>query len=75
MIHKILSIHASRLEEYLSTFHRCSEGLAAVGPIGNGANERPNKLMVCQLAYSGGYPFSPRRYPISPVKPIRISGR
>lgn len=49
MIHKILTAYASRLEEYLSAFHRQPEGLTAVGPIRNSTEERPNKLMVCLL--------------------------
>lgn len=49
MIRKILTSYAERLNEYLSTFHHRPEGLAAAGPIGNAAEERPNKMMLCLL--------------------------
>lgn len=49
MINKILTTYASKLEEYLSTFHRQPEGLATVGPIGNSTSERPDKMVVCLL--------------------------
>lgn len=49
MIKRILTYYAERLEEYLSRLHHQPEGLAAVGLIGNGSEERPNKMVVSLL--------------------------
>lgn len=49
MIKKILTYYAERLEEYLSRLHHQPEGLATVGLIGNGSEERPNKMVVSLL--------------------------
>lgn len=49
MIHKILTTYTARLDEYLFAFHRQPEGMATVKPIGNTAEEQPNKLVVCLL--------------------------
>lgn len=49
MIRKILTYYAERLDEYLSRFHRCPEGLVTVGMIGNSIEERPNKIVVTLL--------------------------
>lgn len=46
MINKILTCYAERLEEYLSRLHRQPEGLAEAGVVGNGAEEKPNKMVV-----------------------------
>lgn len=49
MIHKILTTYTARLDEYLFAFHHQPEGMATVKPIGNTAEEQPNKLVVCLL--------------------------
>lgn len=49
MIRKILTTYATRLEEYLSRFHNRPEGLAMVGQIGNGTEEKPDKMVVSLL--------------------------
>lgn len=49
MIKTILTYYASQLEEYLMRFHHQPEGLATVGFIGNGSEERPNKMVVSLL--------------------------
>lgn len=49
MIKTILTYYASQLEEYLFRFHHQPEGLATVGFIGNGSEERPNKMVVSLL--------------------------
>lgn len=49
MIRKILTYYAEQLEEYLSRFHRRSEGLTMVSMIGNSTEERPNKIVVSLL--------------------------
>lgn len=49
MIKRVLTYYAERLEEYLSRLHHQPEGLAAVGLIGNGSEERPNKMVVSLL--------------------------
>lgn len=46
MIKKILTYYASRLNEYLSRLHHQPEGLAEVGFIGNGTEEKPCKIVV-----------------------------
>lgn len=46
MIKKILTYYAERLDEYLSRLHHQPEGLAEVGFVGNGTDERPNKMVV-----------------------------
>lgn len=46
MIKRILTYYAERLEEYLSHLHHQPEGLAKVGFVGNGTEERPNKMVV-----------------------------
>lgn len=46
MIKKILTYYAERLDEYLSRLHHQPEGLAEVGFVGNGTEERPNKMVV-----------------------------
>lgn len=46
MIKKILTDYASRLNEYLSALHRQPEGMVEVGFIGNGAEMKPNKMVV-----------------------------
>lgn len=46
MIKKILTCYAERLEEYLARTHRQPEGLVAVEVVGNGAEEKPNKMVV-----------------------------
>lgn len=45
MIKKILTYYASRLDEYLSQLHHQPEGLAEVGFVGNGTEEKPNKMV------------------------------
>ena len=49
MIRKILTTYATLLEEYLSRFHNRPEGLAMVGQIGNGTEEKPGKMVVSLL--------------------------
>lgn len=49
MIKRILTYYAERLNEYLSALHHQPEGLAVVGLIGNGSEERPNKMVVSLL--------------------------
>lgn len=49
MIKTILTYYAAQLEEYLMRFHHQPEGLATVGFIGNGSEERPNKMVVSLL--------------------------
>lgn len=49
MIKRILTYYAERLEEYLSHLHHQPEGLATVGLIDNGSEERPNKMVVSLL--------------------------
>lgn len=49
MIKTILTYYASQLEEYLMRWHHQPEGLATVGFIGNGSEERPNKMVVSLL--------------------------
>lgn len=49
MIKKLLTHYASRLDDYLSLSHRQPEGLATVGFIGNGSDERPGKIVVSLL--------------------------
>ena len=44
MIRKILTTYTTLLEEYLSHFHNCPDGLAMMGQIGNGTEEKPNSL-------------------------------
>lgn len=46
MMKKILTYYASRLDEYLSRLHHQPEGLAEVGFIGNGTEEKPCKIVV-----------------------------
>ena len=46
MIKKILTYYAERLDEYLSRLHHQPEGLAEVGFVGNGTEERPCKMVV-----------------------------
>ncbi|MDD3039890.1 hypothetical protein [Bacteroides sp.] len=46
MINKILTYYAERLDEYLSHLHRQPEGLAEAGVVGNGVEEKPNKMVV-----------------------------
>lgn len=46
MIKKILTYYASRLDEYLSQLHHQPEGLAEVGFVGNGTEEKPNKMVL-----------------------------
>ena len=50
MIRKILTTYATLLEEYLSRFHNRPEGLAMVGQIGNGTEEKPGKMVVSLLS-------------------------
>lgn len=40
MIKTILTYYASRLDEYLSRLHHQPEGLAEVGFVGNGTEEK-----------------------------------
>lgn len=49
MIHHILTYYAARLDEYLLRNHQQPEGIAKVGFIGNGAEEKPCKLIVSLL--------------------------
>lgn len=49
MIKKILTYYTERLNEYLSRFHSQPEGLATVGLIGNGGEDRPCKMVVSLL--------------------------
>lgn len=49
MIHHILTYYAARLDEYLLRNHQQPEGIAEVGFIGNGAEEKPCKLIVSLL--------------------------
>lgn len=49
MIRKILTTYTTLLEEYLSRFHNRPEGLATVGQIGNGTEEKPGKMVVSLL--------------------------
>lgn len=49
MIRKILTTYATLLEEYLSRFHNRPVGLATVGQIGNGTEEKPGKMVVSLL--------------------------
>ena len=49
MIRKILTTYTTLLEEYLSRFHNRPEGLATVGQIGNGTEEKPCKMVVSLL--------------------------
>lgn len=46
MIKTILTYYASRLDEYLSRLHHQPEGLAEVGFVGNGTEEKPCKMVV-----------------------------
>lgn len=46
MIKRVLTYYAERLDEYLSRIHHQPEGLATVGLIGNGSEERPCKMVV-----------------------------
>lgn len=46
MIKKILTYYAERLDEYLSRLHHQPEGLAEVGFVGNGTEEKPCKMVV-----------------------------
>lgn len=46
MIKTILTYYASRLDEYLSRLHHQPEGLAEVGFVGNGTEEKPNKMVL-----------------------------
>ena len=46
MIKKVLTYYAERLDEYLSRLHHQPEGLAEAGFVGNGTEERPNKMVV-----------------------------
>lgn len=46
MIKRVLTYYAERLDEYLSRIHHQPEGLATVGLIGNGSEERPCKIVV-----------------------------
>lgn len=65
MIKKILTYYAERLEEYLSHLHHQPEGLATVGFIGNGGEERPNKMVISLLNVeretAGGLPTPVQR--------------
>lgn len=49
MIHHILTYYVARLDEYLLRSHHQPEGIAEVGFIGNGAEEKPCKLIVSLL--------------------------
>lgn len=49
MIEQILTRYAECLDKYLSRTHPQSEGLATVGMIGSGEDERPNKVVVSLL--------------------------
>lgn len=49
MIRRILTYYAERLDEYLSRTRHQPEGLATVGQIGGGTEERPNKMVVSLL--------------------------
>lgn len=46
MIKTILTYYASRLDEYLSRLHHQPEGLAEAGFVGNGTEEKPNKMVI-----------------------------
>ena len=46
MIKRILTYYAERLNEYLSRIHKQPEGMVEVGFVGNGAEMKPNKMLV-----------------------------
>ena len=46
MIKRILTYYAKRLDESLSHLHHQPEGLAEIGYVGNGAEEKSNKVVV-----------------------------
>lgn len=46
MIKTILTYYASRLDEYLARLHHQPEGMAEVGFIGNGGEEKPGKMVI-----------------------------
>lgn len=49
MIRKILTYYTERLDEYLSGFHHCPEGMATVEQIGGNTEECPNKMVMSLL--------------------------
>lgn len=49
MIQDLLTYYVARLDEYLLKRHHQPEGIAEVGFIGNGAEEKPCKLIVSLL--------------------------
>lgn len=46
MMKRILTYYAERLDEYLSRLYHQPEGLAEIGFVGNGSEEKPNKMVV-----------------------------
>ena len=79
MIKRILTCYAGRLNEYLSRLHHQPEGLVEAGFVGNGSEEKPNKMVVSLFGIeretSGAFPHrcNARRKATHALRPLCCS--